>query len=102
MKTTLALGAALAWIALCFFVQSSLGQEAVTPPVVETDNDDVDGDESLRGSATFSTKIIGGKFAKKALCPHCREITTAGSNFSSSAGPKICSGGLWASKHLVR
>ena len=46
MKTTLALGAALAWIALCFFVQSSLGQEAVTPPVVETDNDDVDGDDN--------------------------------------------------------
>ena len=44
-KTTLALGAALAWIALCFFVQSSLGQEAVSAPIIAADNNKVEDDD---------------------------------------------------------
>jgi Fe(3+) dicitrate transport protein len=45
-KVTLALGTALAGIALCCFVQSSLAQDALTAPVAASDNDDVDGDET--------------------------------------------------------
>src|SRR5258707_10737316 len=41
-KITLALGTALAAIALCCFVDSSLGQDALTAPVAESDSDDVD------------------------------------------------------------
>ena len=47
-KTTLALGTALAGIALCCFVESSLGQDALTAYIAAGDNDDVDGDESER------------------------------------------------------
>jgi hypothetical protein len=39
--------------------------------------------ECSRVSGTFSTKVIGAKSARKALCPPCRGTTTAGSNFSS-------------------
>jgi Fe(3+) dicitrate transport protein len=45
-KVTLALGTALAGISLCCFVESSLGQDAVTAFVAASDNDDVDGEES--------------------------------------------------------
>src|SRR6267142_1786450 len=41
-KISLALGTALAAIALCCFVDSSLGQDALTAPVAESDSDDVD------------------------------------------------------------
>jgi outer membrane receptor for Fe3+-dicitrate len=43
-KFTLALGTALAAIVLCCFVESSLGQDALTAPVAEGDSDDVDGE----------------------------------------------------------
>ncbi|HMH03688.1 MAG TPA: TonB-dependent receptor plug domain-containing protein [Candidatus Udaeobacter sp.] len=43
-KINLALGTALAAIALCCFVESSLGQDALTIPV--TENDDVDADDA--------------------------------------------------------
>jgi Fe(3+) dicitrate transport protein len=45
-KVALALGTALAAIALCCFVESSLGQEALTAPVAESDSDDAEGDET--------------------------------------------------------
>ena len=45
-RVTLALGTALAAIALCCFVESSLGQDALTAPVGASDNDDVDGDDT--------------------------------------------------------
>jgi Fe(3+) dicitrate transport protein len=45
-KVTLALGMALAAIAFCCFVESGLGQDALTAPVAESDNDDVDGDDT--------------------------------------------------------
>ena len=41
-KVSLALGTALAAIVLCCFVESSLGQDALTAPVAESDSDDVD------------------------------------------------------------
>jgi Fe(3+) dicitrate transport protein len=44
-KTALALGTALAGIALCCFVESSLAQDALTTSVTASENDDVDGDE---------------------------------------------------------
>jgi Fe(3+) dicitrate transport protein len=47
-KITRGLGAALAGIALCCFVESSLSQDALTAPVVASDNDDVEGDETGR------------------------------------------------------
>jgi Fe(3+) dicitrate transport protein len=40
------LGTALAAIVLCCFVDSSLGQDALTAPVAESDSDDVDGDDT--------------------------------------------------------
>src|SRR4026207_2213772 len=43
-KFTLALGTALAAIVLCCFVESSLGQDALTAPVAEGDSDDIDGE----------------------------------------------------------
>jgi len=49
-KINLALGTALGAIALGFFVESSLAQEALTPPAISTDNDgvdDTDADERL-------------------------------------------------------
>ena len=45
-KVTLALGTALAAIALFCFVESSLAQDALTSPLAASDNDDVDGDET--------------------------------------------------------
>jgi Fe(3+) dicitrate transport protein len=45
-KVTLALGTALAGIALCCFVQSCLAQDALTVPVAASDNDDVDCNET--------------------------------------------------------
>ena len=50
-KINLALGTALVGIALCCFVDSSLAQEALTPPASSSDNDDVDDkdDKSHRG-----------------------------------------------------
>ena len=45
-KVTLALGTALAGIAVCCFVESSLAQDALTVPIAASDNDDVDGDET--------------------------------------------------------
>ncbi len=45
-KFTLALGTAVAAIVLCCFVDSSLGQDALTAPVAESDSDDVDGDDT--------------------------------------------------------
>jgi hypothetical protein len=39
-KINLALGTALVGIALCCFVESSLAQEAITPPAGSSDNDD--------------------------------------------------------------
>jgi Fe(3+) dicitrate transport protein len=47
-KITRGLGAALAGIALCCFVESSLSQDALTAPVAASDNDDVEGDETGR------------------------------------------------------
>jgi hypothetical protein len=47
-KVTLALGTALAGIALWCFVESSLAQDALTAPVAASDNDDVDEDETGR------------------------------------------------------
>jgi Fe(3+) dicitrate transport protein len=44
-KVTLALGTALAGIALCCFIESSLGQDALTASIAATDNDDVEGDD---------------------------------------------------------
>jgi Fe(3+) dicitrate transport protein len=44
-KVTLALGSALAGIALCCFVESSLAQDALTASVAASDNDDVDDDD---------------------------------------------------------
>ncbi len=45
-KITLGLGMALAGIAFCCFVDSSLAQDALTATVPASDNDDVDGDET--------------------------------------------------------
>ena len=45
-KFTLALGTAVAAIALCCFVESGLGQDALTAPVAECEGDDVDGDDT--------------------------------------------------------
>jgi Fe(3+) dicitrate transport protein len=45
-KLSLALGTALAAIALGCFVESSLGQDALTAPVAESDSDDAEGDET--------------------------------------------------------
>jgi hypothetical protein len=45
-KVTLALGTALAGIALYCLVESSLAQDALTVPVAPSDNDDVDGDDT--------------------------------------------------------
>jgi Fe(3+) dicitrate transport protein len=45
-KISLALGTALAAIALCCFVESSLGQDALTAPAAESDSDDAEGDET--------------------------------------------------------
>jgi hypothetical protein len=47
-KITRGLGTALAGIALCCFVESSLSQDALTAPVAASDNDDVEGDETGR------------------------------------------------------
>ena len=47
-KITLALGTALAAIALCCFVESSLGQDALTVPVAESDSDDADDEPTTR------------------------------------------------------
>jgi Fe(3+) dicitrate transport protein len=44
-KLTLALGTALAGIALCCFVESSLAQDALTASNAASDTDDVDGDD---------------------------------------------------------
>src|SRR4030095_3661261 len=52
-KVTLALGTALAGIALWCFVESSLAQDALTAPVAATDNDDVDEDETGRKDDKF-------------------------------------------------
>src|SRR6266508_3722747 len=56
-KINLALGTALAGIALCCFVESSLAQEALAAPAISSDNDGVDDDKDnkshrprLRGS----------------------------------------------------
>ena len=43
-KISLALGTALAGIALCCFVESSLAQEALALPVAAGNNDGVDDD----------------------------------------------------------
>jgi len=43
-RFTLALGTALAAIAFCCFVESGLGQDALTAPLAASDSDDVDGD----------------------------------------------------------
>jgi hypothetical protein len=45
-RITLALGTALAGIALCCFVESSLSQDALTAPITASDNEDPDGDET--------------------------------------------------------
>ena len=45
-KVTLALGTALAGIALCCFVESSLAQDALTASIAESDNDDVESDDT--------------------------------------------------------
>src|SRR4029453_6541809 len=45
-KITRGLGTTLAGIALCFFVESSLAQDALTASIAASDNDDVDGDET--------------------------------------------------------
>jgi Fe(3+) dicitrate transport protein len=45
-KVTLALGMALAGIAFCCFVESSLSQDALTTPLAANDNDDVEGDDT--------------------------------------------------------
>jgi Fe(3+) dicitrate transport protein len=45
-KITLALGTALAGIALFCFVESSLAQDALTTSLAANDNDDVDGDDT--------------------------------------------------------
>ncbi len=45
-KVTLALGMALAGIAFCCFVESSLAQDALTTPIAASDNDDVDGEDT--------------------------------------------------------
>ena len=45
-KIALAFGTALAWIALFCFVETGLGQEAVTVPVAASDNDDADSDDA--------------------------------------------------------
>jgi hypothetical protein len=45
-KVSLALGTALAAIALCYFVDSSLSQDALTAPIAESDSDDAEGDDT--------------------------------------------------------
>jgi Fe(3+) dicitrate transport protein len=45
-KITLALGTALAGIALCCFVESSFAQEALVASLDASDNDEIDGEES--------------------------------------------------------
>jgi Fe(3+) dicitrate transport protein len=45
-KLTLALGTALAGIALCCFLESSLAQDALTASIAAGDNDDVEGDDT--------------------------------------------------------
>jgi hypothetical protein len=45
-QVTLALGTALAGIALYCLVESSLAQDALTVPVALSDNDDEDGDDT--------------------------------------------------------
>jgi Fe(3+) dicitrate transport protein len=45
-KITLALGMALASIALFSFVETGLGQEAVTVPIAESDNEDADSEDA--------------------------------------------------------
>ena len=47
-KITLALGTALAGIALCCFVESSFAQDAVVASIAESDTDDAD-DERWQG-----------------------------------------------------
>jgi Fe(3+) dicitrate transport protein len=64
-KVTLALGTALAGLALCCFVDFTLAQDALSVPVAASDNDDVDGDETgskddkshRRGSHTTSSIV---------------------------------------------
>ena len=61
-KITLALGTALAGIALCCFGESSLAQDAITVPAAARDNDDVDRDDkddkSLRGRSHKSGGVV--------------------------------------------
>jgi hypothetical protein len=64
-KVTLALGTALAGIALFCFVESSLGQDALTAPFTASNNDDGDGDgddtdkdENLVGAARTRVAAI--------------------------------------------
>src|SRR5919197_4815057 len=45
-KFTLGLGTALAGVALFFFFESTLSQDALTAPLAANDNDDVDGEEA--------------------------------------------------------
>jgi hypothetical protein len=40
-------------------------------------------------SGTFSTRVIGARFARRALCLRCRETTTAGSNSFSKTVSQV-------------
>jgi Fe(3+) dicitrate transport protein len=55
-KITLALGAALAGIPFCCFVESSLAQDALTASVAASDNDNVDGDEASSEDGEFQRR----------------------------------------------
>jgi hypothetical protein len=59
-KITLDLGTALAAIALCCFVDSSRGQDALTAPVAESDSDDVDSETDSKDEKSRSRKRGSG------------------------------------------
>lgn len=61
-RFTIALGTALAGIAFCCFVDSSLAQDALTAPLAASDNDEVDGE----GAATRTINLASAVRARLA------------------------------------
>ena len=74
-KVALALGTALAAIALCCFVESSLGQDALTIPVAENDDVDADGadDKDEKSRRRRSHKSGGSVNTKNAPWANANE-----------------------------
>jgi Fe(3+) dicitrate transport protein len=84
-KINLALGTALVGIALCCFVESSLAQEALTPPAISTDNDDADdkGDKFDRSRSRRSGRI--GTAASGLLTNSSESLSLAITGISETA-----------------